>query len=88
MARNHVIRTARLTDRQVLDLMYALKEKLEIVSTHVSPGLGKSIDFQHSKRGNEVIKILDGDSYYIRDSSVSTASGIHYPFFTRYLCRY
>ena len=30
MASNHVIRTARLTDRQVLDLIFALKDNLKI----------------------------------------------------------
>ena len=80
MASNHVIRTARLTDRQVLDLMYALKEELEIVSANVSPGLGKSIQFENLIRGSELIKKLDRDSYRIFDSSVNTASGISIKF--------
>ena len=55
MANDHVIRTAKLTDRQVLDLMYALKEELEIVSAYLSPGLGKTIEFENSK---EIVSLL------------------------------
>ena len=76
MASNHVIRTARLTDRQILGLMDVLKEELEIVSGNVGLGLGKNIPIQKLTRGSELVEKLDRDSYRIFNSTVNTASGI------------
>ena len=80
MASNQVIRTARLTDRQVIDLIFALRGELEIVSVDVNLGLGKSIQFANLIRGSELVEKLDRDSYYILDSAVKTASGIYIRF--------
>ena len=76
MASYHVIRTARLTDRQVLDLIFALKNKLEIVSANVELGVSKSIQNEMLIRDSELIQKLDRDSYYILNAEVSTTSGI------------
>ena len=76
MANNHVIRTARLTDRQVLDLIFALKDKLEINSANVELGLGKSIHNEMLIRDSELVQKLDRDSYYILYATVSLTSGI------------
>ena len=74
MASNHVIRTARLTDRQVLDLIFALKDKLEITSANVELGPGSSIPNEQLIRDSELIQKLDRDTYYILSAVVSTAS--------------
>ena len=76
MASNHVIRTARLTDRQVLDLIFALKDNLKIRSANVELGVGKSIQNEMLIRDSELVQKLDRDSYYILNASVRTASGI------------
>ena len=85
MASHHVIRTARLTDRQVLDLIFALKDKLEIGSGSVGLGLGKSIQNEMLIRDSELVQKLDRDSYYILNANVSTTSGISI-FFLRGIC--
>ena len=80
MASTHVIRTARLTDRQVLDLIFALKDKLERISANVELGPGRSIHNEILIRDSELIQKIDRDSYYILSASVSTASNLSIKF--------
>ena len=75
MASYRVIRTAKLTDRQILCLVEALMEELEIVSGSVGL-LGRNIKITTLTRGSELFEKLDRDSYHIFDSTVNTASGI------------
>ncbi len=76
MANNHVIRTARLTDSQVLELNFALSEGLNIVSTRLNLGLNWKIRSRSLARDDESIEKLYGDRYCILESEAATATGI------------
>ena len=85
MANNHVIRTARLTNRQVLDLMFALNDGLNIISAYVNIGLNKTIRLEPFARDSEPMKSLDRDRYGILDAYAATTTGINI-FFLRGTC--
>ena len=80
MASIHAIRTARLTDRQVLDLTYALRGALEITSGTLGLGGGMNVDLLSCERGQEPMSDLDGDRHAIRSANLVAFSDIRIDF--------
>ncbi len=76
MAINHVIRTARLTDSQVLELMFELNDELKIVTAKVNIGFNPIMSFQLLARDDESLKKLYGDRYCILETQATTATGL------------
>ena len=81
MAGYHAIRTARLTDRQVLDLIDALHTDGDVTSGTISLGDGLDVGIQPGKRTEEPISDLDRDRHAIRSVDLSTSSNIHINFY-------
>ena len=81
MANVHAIRTARLTDRQVLDLIYALHSDTDTTSGSISLGDGMDVDILSSERGDKPVSDLDRDRHAIRSAHLSLFSSIHIDFY-------
>ena len=80
MANFHAIRTARLTDRQLLDLVYALHAEVEVTSGTIGLGEGIAVDFLACERDQEPMSDLDGDRHAIRSASLSVFSDVRIEF--------
>ena len=81
MANFHAIRTARLTDRQVLDLMYAVHANIDVTSGTISLGEGLNVDILSSERSEESVSDLDHERHAIQSAHLSTSSFIHIDFY-------
>ncbi len=66
MATFHAIRTARLTDRQILDLIYSLVANAGVTSGTIRLGDGLDIDITAGERSEKPIADLDGDRHAIQ----------------------
>ncbi len=80
MAIYHAIRTARLSDRQVLNLIDSIRAKLGVMHGEISFGEGMTVDIAASKRSEEPIASLDRERYAIRTVNVSTSFRIQINF--------
>ena len=81
MANYYVIRTTRLTDRQVLDLFYKLHTNTDATSGKVRLGSGLSVDIFSNVRDESPVSDLDRDRHAIRSAHLSTSSNIHIHFY-------
>ena len=81
MANFHAIRTARLTDRQVLDLVYALVADTDATSGMVSLGDEINVDIISCERPDKLVAVLDRDRHAIRSAHLSVSSRIYIDFF-------
>lgn len=81
MATYHAIRTARLSDSQVLDLIASLRTNLDVTNGKIGFGEGMGVDITASERSEEPIASLDRGRYAIRTVNVSTSSRIHIDFY-------
>ena len=81
MANSHVIRTARLTDRQVLDVMYALLKDTDVTSAVIRLADGIDINLLSSKRSEEPISDLDRERHAIQSTYLSVFSRIRIDFY-------
>ena len=81
MASYHAVRTARLTDRQVLDLIYALKTNLEAASGMITLGEGMTVDIVSNKRTGKPVSVLDRDRHAIRSAELYASPNLRIEFF-------
>lgn len=81
MANFHVIRTARLTDRKVLDLIYALHADNKATSGTIVLGDGMNVDPISCERNEKPVSDLNRDRHAIRSAHLSTSSNIHIHFY-------
>lgn len=81
MSEYHVVRTARLTDSQVLDLIDSLKSNIGVTSGSIRLGGGMRVDIMASERSEEPLSAFDHERRAIRTAHVSTAKGIHIDFY-------
>ena len=81
MAISHAIRTARLMDRQVLDLVYALHSAFDARSGTISLGDGMDVDILSSERSDQPMADLDSERYAIRSAHISMSSRIQIDFY-------
>ena len=81
MATYQAIRTARLTDRQILDLIGSLTASVEVESGTIALGSHMNIDFDVSERSEEPLSHLDRDRHAIRYVHLITSSSIQIEFF-------
>lgn len=81
MSKYHAIRTARLTDRQILDLIFVLRD--EGVTTRVMIYLGGNIhiDVTSMQRNEDDIAELDGNRHAIQRVTITTPQQIEVLFF-------
>ena len=85
MAKNHVIRTARLTDRQILEIQFALKERKDLKVSSISLGPGLDFDILPMEKNHERIILLTSDRHAILQADTRTKSGIEI-LFLRGIC--
>ncbi len=76
MSNSHIIRTARLTDRQVIELVYSIKEgvmneEIQISNITVFMTSNLPVDITNSERNDETVKRLDKDRHAISEVSIS-----------------
>ena len=83
MANYHVIRTARLTDRQVLDLIDALRghTNVNVEEGIVSLGDGMTVDILAVEQSEELILSLRSDRHAIQSANLSVSENISVQFF-------
>jgi len=81
MANFHAIRTARLSDRQVLDLIYTLRSDLDARSGSIGLGEGLDFDIFSNERDEKPVSDLDRDRHAIRSAHFSTSTRIHIDFY-------
>ncbi len=76
MAQPYTIRTARLTDRQVLDLIYAIKGNDTSITVRVDLIPHKSLDISSLDRSHETIVKLYSQRHAIQRATISDESSI------------
>ena len=81
MANFHAIRTARLADHQVLDLVYTLVADTDATSGMVSLGDKMNVDIISCERTDKPVVGLDRDRHAIRSAHLSVSSRIHIDFY-------
>ena len=81
MANFHAIRTARLTDRQILDLVFALFTDTDARSGSINLADGLNIDISSAERSEEPVSDIDRDRHAIQSAHLSTSSYIHIDFY-------
>ena len=81
MANVHAIRTARLTDHQVLDLLYALHSDADTASGTISLGDGMDINIRAGERDEKPVSDLDHDRHAIQSAHLSVFTRIRVDFY-------
>ena len=81
MTAYQVIRTARLTDRQILDLIDSLAASAEVEGGSIALGDHMNFAFDASKRSEEPLSVLDGDRHAIHYVHLVISSSIHIEFY-------
>ena len=81
MANYHAIRTARLTDRQVLDLIYALRTDSHAISGVIRLVQGIEVNILSSERSEKPMVDLDSDRHAIQSAILHMSSGIIIDFY-------
>ena len=81
MANYHAIRTARLTDRQVFDLVYALHTGEEMWSATINLIDGLNVDILSKERSEEPVSDLDRDRHAIQSLHLFISSNIYINFY-------
>ncbi len=80
MSNYHVIRTARLTDRQILQVIFAFKEEEQIENAIIGLGGNIQIDVATKERNEEDVAELDSDRHAIQSVTIVTSSAINISF--------
>ena len=81
MANYRVIRTAKLTDRQVIDIFYAVKDDELEEPIHISLGPNLAINISSLNRDDEQVKMLDNARHAIEHAKLSVRSNISMEFY-------
>lgn len=81
MTNSHAIRTTRLTDRQVLDLVQKLKEKMTLDIATVRLISGADVDIKEKNIGDEQMVELYTEGHNIHQAFIVTQDGITISFF-------
>ena len=81
MANNHAIRTGRLTDRQVLDMVNAFKDHMTLKSVSINLGNGVNIDGNSAEMNEEIMQKLSTDRHSILQLHIVTLNDIHVQFY-------
>ena len=88
MSDSHIIRTARLTDRQVIELVYSIKEgvandEVSINNITVKMTSNLPVDITNFERNDETVKRLDKDRHAISEVSISLGGVLRSVMFLR-----
>ena len=77
----HAIRTTRLSDRQVLDLMDSLRTQAGLTAGSIQLGDGIDVQIENRERDDELFSQLGHDRFAIRSMSLYAPSGLQIDFF-------
>ena len=81
MAKNNAIRTARITDKKLFDLIYTLWERVQITDVRVELGANINLSVPPKDSTDETMAALYSDRYAIHSATITTQQGLRITFY-------
>ena len=81
MAKNNAIRTARITDKKLFDLIYTLWERVQISAARIELGANVILSVPPKESTDETIAALYSDRYAVYSARISTQQGLTITFY-------